>query len=1704
MRVRNILLILFILVLGLAGCGEKIVENPVINVDGSYAIGGGDFAIAVDLKGGEFVSVEGGGISSEDYIFAGETLTLKSSYLDRLDPGYHTFVFKTNLKETEFTVRVEKVATVAPEISFPAGKNYYTEGIDSGLSAEITPRDAKLERVEINGAVLDNSEYSYASGVLTVGSGAFAGFNPGLENELKVVTPAGSATAGFVINDKPVIAGKEDFIKLPGENIFGENFAVLVSDEIGDLTIKISLKSGDGVLTDHGDGTFDYAPAGIGAGEAVITLAVTDSYQARAEKDITLIYKTVNPILVTEHQYLLNSGADLVFDVDIKGGETLDFSVEFEAIEGEGVTEADYNFSAGKITIFSAYLDALGPGIQTFTLKTTAGATAFIVRLGDNPDVTLISESNVVNEGQPASVSFSVDLHGAEFFGLFHDDVELLAGSDYEFAGNELTIRNDAVVNRGFGTITFCLKSDSGLTFFEVIYNDAPTIKDKTDFIKLPGEAVAGENFAGLAINAVGILSYEIDLKSGRGVLTDHGDGTFDFTPDGVYAGVAEILFKVTDSYGLDAEREISLIYKEVNPHIYDAGGEKSVDKKDYFTDVVMTVDTYGGESDNLYYEMLDILVEGASIGAENYVFNTDESKRHFSIKADYLRSLPVGVHVFTLVTEAGRGDFIIEIKDSRPVEVDGDYFEYIQTVSGDIAVTVIPHDNDVTSDSFSVDGLEFQAGAAFGYKDNALTVYAGFLDALDPAVYRIKINGIEMIAIAVKRPAAPDVEITEISIALSGISGDIVIHVELYGLEAETLLYADGEAVASGDYAFSENELFIAREFLAAREYGTVMFTVANSNGEDSFRINISDKPAAKPGSQNVTKFTNETIANEAFRVTATSPWTLEAFEFVSAAYYDYAETIAGPGKAGVLSPDGKSVGGAFGMITIDDEAKGFSVERAPGWFGVIVFSYRAYDDAGIASDEITMDIVYMQRTPNIGEKDLKIYNRADDNDIVYTLITAPENDFPIYKIYQTDYELVQDADYIVGEKSGAHQYFTIKNTFLSTLSDGENFLTLHTEGGKVDFIVTVTRPLAADTPAAEFDAGAPGDANFILEGFPLSVVSVSDDGGALAASDYGFENGVLTIKAAYLEGKPYGPFKIFVNNGQGLLELEINIVDSRNPEVLIEEAEYRRASLAALEIGLLLYDKEILALKHEDENIEKRHYHYASNKLVIACEYLETISDKDAIEIVIVTSAGDLRLTIIVTETTSLPEVEQISSGFAIDFLNDVVFAVCLNGNTFAKVTYLGADLTESEDFLYDEETSSLTIKGRFLARVYRFDAEFASLTLITEQDNNIGFPVAYDKPRHRVLNGGFETGDLYGWNSFQIWKNEPEMIAWTDDRVVSGGYFDQYFSYFRDGDYNLGIYGGAISKDSGQERMGHLRSSDFILGGSGWISFKLGGGADPAFAYVSVRRSADNFEVARFANPNFELGDPEKEARLFQYYFDLSTVAAIGESLYFVISDTASNEWCVLSADSFFAYYEEAPATDNGDIAVNIVPEIQNIETAGNEIKNGDFSDGLNHWTDANGAFTIDGSGFARSDGKTGDGDTGVLRSSAFAITANKYLRFEWAGGLKYDKQIFVSVKEVGTNIEVLRIVRRDNLADKSNEFFDNHILDLSGLDESKLYYLEFADNAKSGWGVSFFKDIRLISEEEYNGIATGDRAVLIPGIETEFAYSMPYQR
>ena len=72
----------------------------------------------------------------------------------------------------------------------------------------------------------------------------------------------------------------------------------------------------------------------------------------------------------------------------------------------------------------------------------------------------------------------------------------------------------------------------------------------------------------------------------------------------------------------------------------------------------------------------------------------------------------------------------------------------------------------------------------------------------------------------------------------------------------------------------------------------------------------------------------------------------------------------------------------------------------------------------------------------------------------------------------------------------------------------------------------------------------------------------------------------------------------------------------------------------------------------------------------------------------------------------------------------------------------------------------------------------------------------------------------------------------------------------------------------------------------------------------------------------------------------------------------------------------------------------------------------------------------------------------------------------------------------------------MSGKKADNYDNHLLNLSSLNSSKKYYLEFADNVTEGWGVSYVKSIRIITESEYNGITDGDRALSITGIPTSF--------
>ncbi len=1370
------------------------------------------------------------------------------------------------------------------------------------------------------------------------------------------------------------------------------------------------------------------------------------------------------------------------------------------------------------LSIHSSFLDSLPEGSNDFSLR--AGEFGILlsinVTVDRTPLLTLVSD-DWHTVGEASDLVATLDLIGLTDFSVSINQT-VLDSADYTFLAGELRILA-MVLDLLPARLDNVLKvsstgGDAELTF---IINDVPVLLDKTDFIKLPGETVVEEDYRFRVDHEIGTLTYEYALLEGNGVFTDHENGRFSFVPNAIFAGTVTFVMTVTDSYGASAEKTYSLVYKTVNPVIYDAIGQKIVDKNDTFGDVVMTVDTYGTESSSLYFDMLDVLRLDESIGSTNVVFPTNGNMRLFSIKAAYLRSLSVGIHTFTLVTEAGQATFTIEVVDTRAIAVSVAEVTFRKTVTeGDVTVTITPYNNLINADSFVIDGVIFTETTDFTYADHQLMILSAFLNRLTQGTYVIAINGVDLITLTIQDPTAPVIDPSQKTISLlkAAIVADLSIECLLFGLEAESILYVGEVVVDASNYEIITDGIVLDTAYLATLTYGTHPFRVENSNGTDSFVLRLSDGQTAGLN-QNVTKFTYETISAEALRVSAIAPWEIGSVYLTDVTYYSLTEVILATGVTGGLALSNMRATGDFGTIDLNSETLSFGFTRQAGWYGIVVITYIAVDETGAESAPIQMDILYKQVAPVIDSKDAKTYVAGSgmtvNLDIVYTITNASGNsDFPVYALWHEDLLLTLDTEYSIGGKVNDWRFFTLKATYLSTLSVGTHTFTIFTNGGQESFVVTILSSLSTLDATESFDKALPADVTFSLIGNPRSVSSVMNGSVVVAIANYTFENGVLTIASAYLSTQPYGDCELIVSNGIGSVTLTISITDTRESVLLSTTIEYTIGSNISVDIDFELYANAFEGLLYDALAVDSLNYTFSAGQLVLLGTYLESIASGHETLTFTFLSTPDIEIIVDVIVILNLPSATIEGDGFEIDTFNDVEFVIDLNGNTFLGVAVIGTALTNLTDYEFNSLTNRLTIYGELLIARYEFGTVELALTLLTVEDHNVGFAVPYANAEARLLNGGFETGSIYGWNSYSIWKAETGMIAWQDARVINNTYFGSN-PYARDGAFNLGIVWSGAAWDQSSERMGHLRSAPFVLGGSGWISFKLGGGRNASFAYLSVRRTSDNVEVARFGNPHFndtalatsQYGSTisNAEAFMFQYYFDLSTVASLGTSLYITLTDAASFDWSILSADSFFTYHAIAPTTNANTLAVNIVPSILNTATATNAIKNGSFENNLDDWQNVNDAWSRDSGGYVRSN-PSGDGNTGVLRSSAFTTLGNPYLRLDWAGGLKWEKQIFISVKEVGTNIEVLRFVVRGNLASKEGTNFDNHMLDLSGLDTSKQYYLELSDNRTGSWGVSILDSIRFVPLTEWNSVTADDRAVSISGLVTAFTYQLPY--
>ena len=345
------------------------------------------------------------------------------------------------------------------------------------------------------------------------------------------------------------------------------------------------------------------------------------------------------------------------------------------------------------------------------------------------------------------------------------------------------------------------------------------------------------------------------------------------------------------------------------------------------------------------------------------------------------------------------------------------------------------------------------------------------------------------------------------------------------------------------------------------------------------------------------------------------------------------------------------------------------------------------------------------------------------------------------------------------------------------------------------------------------------------------------------------------------------------------------------------------------------------------------------------------------------------------------------------------------------------------------------------------------------------------------YQVVNGGFETGDLTGWTL------EGEKIGLVTN---ASGWWNENLPYNKKGNF---LFSGIVDDGAGvlESNKGTLTSSAFTVGGSGYITFMLGGGGNPLECYISIIDAETGEEVARYANRLFSdrgvgiINSGSNLANMVWYKADLSEF--MGRSLKIRIVDNAVKDWGLITADSFVTYYKDvAGVPEKANLAVNIVSNTVLGANNQYQVLNGDFETGdLTGWTlektsgetemgyvsikdvfwnDAYKLYNKDGrflfSGVEDGSGWM-EGACGTLTSSTFTIGGCGYITFKLGGG--YNEDCYIEIVDSATDTVIAKY-HNDNVDANEGRMF-LFKADLSTYIGSEVY-IRVVDNASEAWG------------------------------------------
>lgn len=233
------------------------------------------------------------------------------------------------------------------------------------------------------------------------------------------------------------------------------------------------------------------------------------------------------------------------------------------------------------------------------------------------------------------------------------------------------------------------------------------------------------------------------------------------------------------------------------------------------------------------------------------------------------------------------------------------------------------------------------------------------------------------------------------------------------------------------------------------------------------------------------------------------------------------------------------------------------------------------------------------------------------------------------------------------------------------------------------------------------------------------------------------------------------------------------------------------------------------------------------------------------------------------------------------------------------------------------YGEETVDVAItkvNGEDVADASAFDMSepgFYTVTYGAEFEGKTAeasFTVVAMADHSTIANGGFESGNLAGWT------NDSGNIAPVEGQIPgvinAVSYWGEELPYNQAGDYHLDGWAVGIPEPEGWT----LRSTNFVLGGSGFISVRMGGNAAAVHVYTADGNEIGYYKQTRFADENFpSLAAGGSWADMGTYVIDLT--AYLGKELYIVLEDEViDGGWAQAFFDEVVTFYETAPDYEN----------------------------------------------------------------------------------------------------------------------------------------------------------------------------------------------